>query len=187
MTKRTSKFRTVAALFALTFIAGCSAAQAQCPGGNCARSVGFYTPWGGAWYNQRPCSNGRCNVPKTPAEPQSPKNEEPEEPLEAELSICGIVSEIVNHHRALYGLPALTVDADLCSGCESHSIWMANGGGFQHSIGIGGRECIAMGVRSPEAVVNMWLNSSGHRAIILGSGRIIGVGVFGGYWTLRVR
>ena len=62
-----------------------------------------------------------------------------------------------------------------------------NGGGFRHAYYSGGRECIAYGVRSPEAVVSLWLNSSGHRAIILGGGRILGVGCSGNYWTLRVR
>ncbi len=59
--------------------------------------------------------------------------------------------------------------------------------GFVHAYGIGARECIASGAGSPEAVVNMWLNSSGHRAILLGPGRIVGIGRSGSFWTLRVR
>lgn len=188
MTKRTSKFRTVAALFALTFVAGCSAAQAQCPVGNCARSVGFYSPWGGVWYYQSPCAGGRCAAKKAAAAPEVAEEAEPQDaPAVAALpSVCEIVSTLVNDQRKALGLPALQVDNTLCLGCDNHSLWMQSNG-FQHAYGIGGRECIAMGVRTPEAVVNMWLNSSGHRAILLGSGRIIGVGFSGVYWTLRVR
>ena len=165
--KRTTMFILTFAI--VTFITGIANAQF------------YYWPWAGY---QTQCANGRCNRTSKPAQV---KSEEPEEPIVAELSLCGIVSELVNKHREKMGLPPFTVDSDLCTGCESHSKWMASGGGFQHSYGIGGRECIAMGVKTPEAVVNMWLNSSGHRAILLGSGRIIGVGFSGGYWTLRVR
>lgn len=100
---------------------------------------------------------------------------------------CLRVAEIVNAQRAALGLAPLQLDENLCSGCDRHSAWMASGGGFQHAYYAGARECIAYGVRSPEAVVNLWLNSSGHRAIILGGGKAIGVGCSGNYWTLRVR
>ena len=97
------------------------------------------------------------------------------------------MAEIVNAQRAALGLAPLQLDENLCSGCDRHSAWMASGGGFQHAYYAGARECIAYGVRSPEAVVNLWLNSSGHRAIILGGGKTLGVGCSGNYWTLRVR
>ena len=100
---------------------------------------------------------------------------------------CLRVAEIVNAQRAALGLAPLQLDENLCSGCDRHSAWMASGGGFQHAYYAGARECIAYGVRSPEAVVNLWLNSSGHRAIILGGGKTLGVGCSGNYWTLRVR
>ena len=47
-------------------------------------------------------------------------------------------------------------------------------------------ENIAMGYATPEAVVNAWMNSSGHRANILNSSYTrIGVGYVesGNYWT----
>ena len=154
----------------------------------CAYAQWFYWPWGGY---QTQCANGQCgrkpahnlSIETPPAEPAD------EKPVLAEQEIkpfCVRVAELINAQRKSLGLPPLELDPALCSGCDMHSRWMTRNG-FQHAYGIGGRECIAMGVRSPEAVVNMWLNSSGHRAIILGSGRIIGVGVAGGYWTLRVR
>jgi uncharacterized protein YkwD len=99
---------------------------------------------------------------------------------------CQRVIELVNAQRKAAGLFPLALDETLCQGRDSHSRYMRFNG-FGHAYGIGGRECIAYGVRSPEAVVNLWLNSSGHRAIILGSGRFVGVGCSGSYWTLRVR
>lgn len=159
---------------------GCSSAEAACPRGNC--SVGFYSPWVGAWYYQNPCAGGRCAV-KQAAEPAEP-TPAPENPAEFK-PFCLRVLELINAQRQAAGLAPFTLDVSLCNGCESHSAWMRSNG-FQHAY-YGGRECIAYGVRSPEAVVNLWLNSSGHRAIILGSGRILGVGCAGSFWTLRVR
>lgn len=166
---------------------GCASAEAQCAGGRCY-SYGAYTPWAGFWYYQTPCSNGRCGTAKPNQEPaQEVKAEEPSDPEPVEFKpFCQRVVELINNQRSSLGLPPLTLDQSLCSGCDSHSRYMQSYG-FGHAYGIGGRECIAMGVRSPEAVVRMWLNSSGHRAILLGRGSKIGVGFSGAYWTLRVR
>ncbi len=163
----------------------------------------YYWPWFGYNYTSQ-CANGQCQRNQAPAkqeanpsletaqtaeEPATPAEPADETPQIAPIEIkpfCLRVIELVNAHRKALGLPALEADSTLCLGCDNHSLWMQSNG-FQHAYGIGGRECIAMGVRSPEAVVNMWLNSSGHRAILLGGGRIIGVGFSGMYWTLRVR
>lgn len=192
---------------------GCSTANAQCPGGRCA-SAGFWSPWGGVWYYASPCAGGKCSARPNVDENQAPK--EPENPslepecpnldeidaapetadevpvpveepvLTAQPSLCEIVAQLVNRQRERAGLPALEIDPVLCRDCESHSEWMARGGGFRHGF-YAGRECIAMGVRSGELAVSMWLGSDGHRAILLGAGRAIGVGRCGNYWTLRVR
>lgn len=167
---------------------GCSSASAQCAGGRCA-SVGVWSPWGGVYYWQSPCTGGKCATqkneePKAPAEP-IPADEAPQ--LVEFRPFCVRVAELVNAQRKALGLPALELDENLCSGCDRHSAWMASGGGLTHAYYGGGRECIAQGVRSPEAVVNLWLGSSGHRAIILGTGRTLGVGCSGSFWTLRVR
>ena len=199
--KRTLMFSLL--ILAAALCGGCSSAQAQCPGGRCA-SVGVWSPWGGAWYYASPCAGGRCAVKKA-AEPggeapagdllpaadaavAKPADPEPvEEPvLTAQPSLCEIVAQLVNRQRERAGLPALEIDPVLCRDCESHSEWMARGGGFRHGF-YAGRECIAMGVRSGELAVSMWLGSDGHRAILLGAGRAIGVGRCGNYWTLRVR
>ena len=161
----------------------------------------YYWPWFGGYTYSTGCANGQCNRKAAPAKQESnpsletaqegepasePADEAPQiAPVEIK-PFCLRVIELVNAHRKALGLPALEADSTLCLGCDNHSLWMQSNG-FQHAYGIGGRVCIAMGVRTPEAVVNMWLNSSGHRAILLGSGRIIGVGFSGVYWTLRVR
>ena len=179
---------------------GCSSAEAQCVGGRCA-SVGVWSPWGGVWYYSTPCAGGRCTAkPKGGEAPAGNTGSQPsavaDEPAEPEVAdtapeivefnpFCVRVAELINAQRAALGLPALELDESLCDGCDRHSAYMARNG-FGHAY-YGGRECIAYGVRSPEAVVNMWLGSSGHRAILLGSGRILGVGCSGTYWTLRVR
>lgn len=197
MMKRTLMFMC---LCAALLCGGCGSAQAACPGGRCA-SVGVWSPWGGVWYYQSPCAGGRCAA-KPAAEPEEPKVEEEAdhfresaemvaEPADTVPELvefkpfCLRVAELINAQRKALGLPALELDESLCDGCDRHSAFMQRNG-FQHAY-YGGRECIAYGVRSPEAVVNLWLNSSGHRAILLGSGKIFGVGCSGSFWTLRVR
>ncbi|MBQ6158040.1 MAG: CAP domain-containing protein [Thermoguttaceae bacterium] len=181
--KRTTMFMSLA-LIALV-IPGCSTASAQCPGGRCY-TASVWSPWAGFYYSNSPCAGGRCRTVKKP-DPKVEETKEPEPPVVAELSICGKVAQIINARREALGLPVFEVDPELCISCDRHSAFMASGGGFQHGYYTGARECIAYGVRSPEAVVNLWLNSSGHRAIILGGGKTLGVGCSGNYWTLRVR
>lgn len=156
---------------------GLTPVGAQCPGGNC--QTRYWTPFGYYTYPAQPCANGRCAAKA--AEPEDP------EPEVIEIKpFCQRVIELVNAHRAAAGLSPLALDETLCQGCDSHSRYMRSNG-FGHAYGIGGRECIAYGVATPEAVVRLWLNSTGHRAILLGGGRIIGVGFSGSFWTLRVR
>ena len=185
--KRTLMFSLL--ILAAALIGGCSSASAQCVGGNCSRGWGVWSPWIGGYYWQSPCTGGKCATqkneePKAPAEP-IPADEAPQ--LVEFKPFCARVAELINTHRKALGLPALELDESLCDGCDRHSAWMASGGGLTHAYYGGGRECIAQGVRSPEAVVNLWLGSSGHRAIILGTGRTLGVGCSGSFWTLRVR
>ena len=116
------------------------------------------------------------------------ENEEPADTEAVELPICPFAARVIaliNQNRALAGLPPLKVDINLVNGCQNHSQWMQSYG-FQHASN-GGRECIAMGVNTPESLVNMWMNSSGHRAIIMGWGTWIGIGSAGTYHTLRIR
>lgn len=158
---------------------GLTPVGAQCPGGNCATRY-YWTPFGFYNYMQQSCTNGKCAVKKA-AEPEDP------EPQVVEMQpFCSRVIELVNQTRQQAGLTPFAADASLSDGCDRHSRYMRTNG-FGHAYGIGGYECIAHGVATPEAVVRLWLNSSGHRAILMGRGTRIGVGFSGTFWTLRVR
>ena len=112
------------------------------------------------------------------------------------------VAEIVNRERAANGLPELTYSQRLCDAAEVRAKEIQTL--FSHTRP-GGKSCftalddagirytyagenIAYGQRSPEAVMDAWMHSDGHRANILNT-RVtyIGIGVAerGGvyYWT----
>jgi uncharacterized protein YkwD len=74
-----------------------------------------------------------------------------------------------NAQRARYGLPALASDTWLQSQARSHTAWMTNWHSMVHTSAPVA-ENIGMGQRSPEEIVNTWMNSSGHRANILNGG-----------------
>ena len=112
------------------------------------------------------------------------------------------VVRLVNLKRAEYGLKPLTQDWELSRVARYKSQDMKDLGYFSHTsptygspfqmmknFGISYKtagENIAKGYSSPEAVVNAWMNSSGHRANILNSSYThIGVGFVkeGNYWT----
>ena len=112
------------------------------------------------------------------------------------------VVRLVNEIRAENGLSALTYDWQLGRVARIKSQDMCDNRYFSHtsptygspfqmmkSFGITYRsagENIARGQQTPQAVVNAWMNSSGHRANILNSSFThIGVGYVadGKYWT----
>lgn len=112
------------------------------------------------------------------------------------------VIRLVNEIRIQNGLNALTHDWELSRVARYKSQDMKDNRYFSHtspvygshfqmirSFGISFRsagENIAKGYASPQAVVNGWMNSSGHRANILNPGYThIGVGFVSGgnYWT----
>lgn len=112
------------------------------------------------------------------------------------------VVRLVNQRRAEHGLKPLTQDWQLSRVARYKSQDMKDLGYFSHtsptygspfqmmkSFGISYRtagENIAKGYASPEAVVNAWMNSPGHRANILNSTYThIGVGFVssGNHWT----
>jgi len=114
----------------------------------------------------------------------------------------GEVIRLVNEIRRQNGLGELKANWELSRVARIKSQDMKDKGYFSHnsptygtpfqmmkSFGISYRsagENIAKGQRSPEAVVNAWMNSSGHRANILNSSYTeIGVGYVasGNYWT----
>lgn len=112
------------------------------------------------------------------------------------------VVRLVNEIRGQYGLSPLTENWELSRVARYKSQDMHDKGYFSHTSPTYGSpftmiknfglsyktagENIAMGYKTPQEVVRSWMNSSGHRANILGSGYTqIGVGYVadGNYWT----
>jgi uncharacterized YkwD family protein len=112
------------------------------------------------------------------------------------------VVDLTNQERAKYGLAALKVDTALSQVAREKSLDMNKNGYFSHTsptygspfdmmkqFGISYQyagENIAMGQRTPEEVVQAWMNSEGHRKNILSANfNYIGVGYVeqGNYWT----
>ena len=118
------------------------------------------------------------------------------------LSYESEVIRLVNEVRRENGLKALTANWELSRVARYKSQDMLNKGYFSHTsptygtpfqmikaFGLSIRtagENIARGYPTPQAVVNGWMNSSGHRANILNASYTqIGVGYVaqGNYWT----
>ncbi|MBR4721125.1 MAG: hypothetical protein IK057_05120 [Clostridia bacterium] len=143
-------------------------------------------------------SGNNQTTPQTPVTPAQPETQ----------NIGGYQAEVlrlVNEQRANYGLSALTYNTKLESVAYAHSKDMAVNNYFSHTnlsgqspfdrmkaAGISYRsaaENIAAGQKTPQEVVNAWMNSSGHRANILNSSvSQMGVGIYSGgsygvYWT----
>ena len=115
------------------------------------------------------------------------------------------VFKLVNAERSKQGLKALTLSAKLTDIATMKSKDMADKGYFDHTSPTYGSpfqmlqdfgvhytaagENIAAGQKSPEEVMNSWMNSSGHRANILNANYTeLGVGFYQGgkygtYWT----
>ncbi|MFQ6058698.1 MAG: S8 family serine peptidase, partial [Anaerolineae bacterium] len=116
------------------------------------------------------------------------------------------VVELINQERLGRGLTTLTIDERLMQAARRHSQDMATNNFFSHTGSdgsspwdrireagypmISGGETIAGGYINPSAVVDAWMRSLGHRAILLGSFRDIGVGyaynsnsTYRHYWT----
>ena len=112
------------------------------------------------------------------------------------------VVELTNQERANAGLQPLQLDTELSNVAREKSRDMQAKGYFDHNSPTYGSpfdmmkkfgitykaagENIAMGQRSPQEVVNAWMNSEGHRKNILNASFThIGVGYVenGNYWT----
>ncbi|WP_226576545.1 SafA/ExsA family spore coat assembly protein [Halobacillus litoralis] len=127
-------------------------------------------------------------------------------PLKSDIkSVESQVIDLTNQERAKNGLPALKANWQLSRVARYKSRDMANKGYFSHNSPTYGSpfemmrnfnvsynraaENIAAGQRTPQEVVNGWMNSPGHRKNILDPNlRQIGVGYaqggsYGHYWT----
>ncbi|MGB8944509.1 MAG: CAP domain-containing protein, partial [Streptomyces sp.] len=133
-------------------------------------------------------------APKAPQAPQAP----------AGNSYSAEVTRLVNAERAKSGCGPVTLNSKLGNAAQGHSDDMAERDFFDHTNPDGKDpgdrvtaagykwttygENIAAGQRSPSAVMDSWMNSSGHRANILNcSFKEIGVGYRQGsggpWWT----
>lgn len=114
-------------------------------------------------------------------------------PDQETLSYAEQVVKLVNEERAKEGLPALAMDADITAAAnvrakeimQKFSHTRPNGSSFSSVLkeqGVsfrGSGENIAWGQKSPEQVMNGWMNSDGHRANILNPNyKNIGVGYY---------
>lgn len=117
------------------------------------------------------------------------------------------VLQLTNAQRANAGLPPLTIEAHLVQEAQNYAQVLASGSCFDHTCGpipdLTGRanqagytgwvtigENIARGYPTPQAVVDGWMASPGHRANILnpdyteiGVGEASGSGPMGTYWA----
>ena len=73
-----------------------------------------------------------------------------------------------NAARARSGLAPLVADSQLMSGARNHARWMAQNRNMSHGSGV--TENIAMGQTSASEATASWMQSSGHRANMLGGG-----------------
>lgn len=104
------------------------------------------------------------------------------------------VVTLTNNYRTANGCGALRIDTRLVAAGRAHSTDMVTNNFFSHTGSNGSTfvqrevaagystgasaENIAWGYRSPQEVVNGWINSAGHRANILNCGSVaVGVGV----------
>ena len=137
------------------------------------------------------------NTPESKPEttPPSEDTNTPENKPEAdkELTFAEQVVELVNQERTKAGLSAVTLDHTIASAAlvrakeieTSFSHTRPNGSKFSTALteqGVtfkGAGENIAWGQKSPEAVIQAWMNSEGHRANILNKNFTkIGVGYY---------
>ncbi len=180
----------------------------NCPGGDCTQKPGDNCPGGDC--TQKPGDNDTVQKPGDNDTVQKPgDNDTVQKPEPPDTSVNSSVSdyekkvvELVNEIRKDYGLSELKLNTKLCAVAKAKAQDMKDNNYFSHtsptygspfdmikSFGISYRtagENIAMGYRTPEEVVDGWMNSEGHRANILnGSFKEIGMGhvANGNYWT----
>jgi uncharacterized protein YkwD len=77
------------------------------------------------------------------------------------------VVDRTNAERARFGLGPLKASKRLMNQARRHAQWMASSGNFRHGSD-GVAENIAWGQSSSDDALGDWMNSSGHRANIMG-------------------
>ena len=140
----------------------------------------------------------------TPAEEETPAEDAGSEPADTVAAYEQEVFDLVNQIREENGLEPFVYNETLAETARAHSQDMIDRNFFDHTNPDGkspfdrmrdnglsysmAAENIAVGYPSPEAVVEGWMNSEGHRANILGGCEELGVGLalggsYGYYWT----
>ncbi|MEH0003237.1 CAP domain-containing protein [Bacillus cytotoxicus] len=177
------------------------------------QSIGIQSlaEWNQVAFQQNCFISNKQPVPITPEiqkpavnnETVKPETQKPAEEKKGSLSeFEQRVVKLTNAERAKHGLSALQVDNELSKVARAKSEDMQKNNYFDHNsptygspfdmmkrFGISYKsagENIAQGQRTPEEVVQAWMNSEGHRANILNSSFThIGVGHVenGNYWT----
>lgn len=163
--------------------------------GNCTGSPSIEVP-------KTEVEKPETEVPKVEVPGQPGKNDGGSE-SKTELSYAEQVVKLVNAERTKNGLSPLTIDKSVESAAlvrskeieKSFSHTRPNGGSFSTALKeqgvsfMGAGENIAWGQKSPEEVMQGWMNSEGHRANILNAKFTkIGVGYYQNsngtnYWT----
>ncbi|MGC4020165.1 MAG: CAP domain-containing protein [Muricomes sp.] len=150
-------------------------------------------------------SQPETNQPQTPSQPETPSNPGTSQPDTSNKNAAYIqqVVDLVNKERAKAGLSPVKADATIQSAAQvrakeiekSFAHTRPDGSSFSTALtqkGVkyqGAGENIAWGQKSPEQVMNGWMNSAGHRANILNAKYTkIGVGCYQNasgtlYWT----
>lgn len=140
----------------------------------------------------------------TPVEEETPAEDTGSEPADTVAAYEQEVFDLVNQIREENGLEPFVYNETLAETARAHSQDMIDRNFFDHTNPDGkspfdrmrdnglsfsmAAENIAAGQRTPEEVVESWMNSEGHRANILGGCEELGVGLalggsYGYYWT----
>lgn len=145
----------------------------------------------------KPTTTKPTTTTTTKPKPTTKPTTEPPADTSADDAVLGIV----NAERARAGCAPVALDARLTAAGQKHSEDMSEHDYFSHTSRDGrsfvdraraegyrspGAENIAAGQRSPEQVMEAWMNSSGHRANILNCDlKKMGLGLDtdGYYWT----
>lgn len=121
-------------------------------------------------------------------------------PTPSPNNIVQRVLDLSNAERARVGAPALRLNNQLIASAQAHTNLMAQHNQLSHQLPgeptLGDRiaqagyrwsaiaENIAQGQQTPEAVLQSWMNSTGHRNNLLNPNyQDLGVGYANNYWT----
>ena len=138
------------------------------------------------------CSNNRCNTGSNNQNGNTGSTDTPSQSGNLSANAQEVV-KLVNKERNAAGLSALTENSRLSEAAQAKAEDMMKNGYFSHTSPTYGSpfemmktfgityksagENIAKGQKTPAAVMNGWMNSSGHRANILNASyEQIGVG-----------